>query len=307
MKSKVLASLLGICLLTAILPAKAETREFPAGKTGTGMGHRYNLGAVLSSDRPAVYYIALALPGTHLDLNANDGHGHPLAILDRGTRSALLSNFTWLKYSLSREQLEDAVNRGLAVHFTLGAKERAWKIDRNEFLALMRDADEHDDYRKAQELAAKRADEAKRKQELVRMLVATFRADSLAGFARKGTGKIDGQAFLKTRSGEVRVGAGNDILLLPATEWILTVFDSDISLTDLPEAIQTAIAMASRTTQADGSGAFEFSGLPPGLYRMQTSITWEVPGQYGGEQTGGLVTRLVDVHEGESVRAMLTR
>ena len=40
-----------------------------------------------------------------------------------------------------------------------------------------------------------------------------------APFAGTGSGRIKGSAFLKTRSGDVKLGAGNKVYLMPATAY----------------------------------------------------------------------------------------
>src|SRR5437660_1605419 len=46
-----------------------------------------------------------------------------------------------------------------------------------------------------------------------------FNEAEFTRYAGSGTSSVVGQAFLKTRGGEVRYGAGNEVVLVPATSY----------------------------------------------------------------------------------------
>jgi hypothetical protein len=46
-----------------------------------------------------------------------------------------------------------------------------------------------------------------------------FNEAEFARYADSGNGSVIGQAFLKTRGGEVRYGAGNEVVLIPVTSY----------------------------------------------------------------------------------------
>jgi len=67
-------------------------------------------------------------------------------------------------------------------------------------------------------------------------LVAFDEVDFLP-YAGTGTGKIIGQAFLKTRGGDVKYGAGNEVMLVPNTPYTSEIIDAmvDNVLMEVPD------------------------------------------------------------------------
>src|SRR5690606_1236593 len=107
-----------------------------------------------------------------------------------------------------------------------------------------------------------------------------FSAADLEPYAHAGTASIIGQAFLTTRGGDVKVGAGREVVLLPATVFVKEAM-THIDRGYRPAAYQAAraeIHKVARTTIADAEGRFEFVGVPAGDYILQTEITWQVSG-----------------------------
>lgn len=118
-------------------------------------------------------------------------------------------------------------------------------------------------------------------------------------FHQRGTGRIQGQAFAKTRGGDVKPAAGESIFLWPnctAVEaWVAAPSRTKI----------TNLGNYSKETTGDGSGNFEFEGLAPGRYHLHTLVSWEAPGRYG---TGLQVVPLdadVTVTDGQTTKAIL--
>lgn len=122
----------------------------------------------------------------------------------------------------------------------------------------------------------------------------------------KGTAKIVGQAFLKTRAGDVKYGAGNTIRLLPVNDYTTEVrrrgtIAGERILPD-PRMEQYVISAV-----ADGSGNFEFTDVPAGNWYISALITWEVPTSNGLRKTGGVAYATVTVRDGEVKKAIVTR
>jgi hypothetical protein len=128
--------------------------------------------------------------------------------------------------------------------------------------------------------------------------------------AYKGDGKstISGQAFLKTRGGDVKYGAGNQVHLNPVTSYSTEWFERGIVGNEPLEKPDDRINPYHRTTVADGFGNFAFEHLPPGQYYVACLITWEVPNLWGGglQTTGAWARAKVTVRDGESVKTIVT-
>lgn len=132
----------------------------------------------------------------------------------------------------------------------------------------------------------------------------------------KGQSSVSGQAFTKTRGGEVRYAAGNTIALFPFTPYFQEVWKLQNSRepSTILEA-NPALKNYKRETVADGAGRFKFTGVLPGKYYVSTSIIWEVPvtqyvPNYGAftsmKETGGEVSGIVTItRDGEAVEVIL--
>lgn len=129
-------------------------------------------------------------------------------------------------------------------------------------------------------------------------------------YRKSGTGVVAGQAFLKTQGGDVKVAAGEEVSLVPATPFMreaLRHFQQNIEPVEYTAAVRSEMNNVIKRTTADAQGNFEFHGVAPGSYLLQVSITWKVPSAYGIQTTGGLVVKEVEIRDGENSRVMLTR
>ncbi len=126
---------------------------------------------------------------------------------------------------------------------------------------------------------------------------------------RSGNATIRGQAFLKTRGGDVKTAAGNEVFLNPVTsysiEWYEKAFLGRMNLEPNDSRLDRYI----KTQTADGSGRFTFKNVPPGDYFVTSVIQWEVPTGYQGalEKTGGSVTKRITVNNDDDLDIVITR
>jgi len=122
-----------------------------------------------------------------------------------------------------------------------------------------------------------------------------------------GTSIITGQAFLKTRGGDVKYGAGCMVYLNPvttySTEWFTYGIIKEMSLSKADQRIDKY----HWETMADGFGNFEFKNLPTGEYYLACNITWEVPGKYNLVTTGGYAYAQAKISTGETIKVIVTR
>ena len=132
-----------------------------------------------------------------------------------------------------------------------------------------------------------------------------------AHYTGNGPCTIAGQAFLRTRGGDVRYGAGSAVTLIPDTSLlreVLRVNSTAGSRAQLDPAVQSQWTASLRMTQADGEGEFEFRNVPCGDWYAESTVTWEVPtSAYTTQAQGGRVAGFVSVTpESSPAKLMLT-
>jgi hypothetical protein len=149
---------------------------------------------------------------------------------------------------------------------------------------------------------------AKSAPAVVEPRLATFLPSEYAAYEGVGTSTITGQSFLKTRRGDVKFGAGDEIILNPvttySTEWWTKAIVGGKTLGPGDDRAKGH----TRTAVADGEGRFRFDSLPAGRYYVLSSVVWEVPSvKHPGiiEQTGGLVGLEVTTRPGQTTQAIL--
>lgn len=139
---------------------------------------------------------------------------------------------------------------------------------------------------------------------------APFNEADFSTYTYSGKSVISGQAFLKTRGGDVKYGAGNIVSLTPATAFVreaakladLSNADENTILASTPASVVPKLKSNMRQVTADGNGNFSFTGLTPGDYYVECGVFWWT-GKY---TTGAIVRKLVTVKADEHVRVVLT-
>jgi hypothetical protein len=131
-------------------------------------------------------------------------------------------------------------------------------------------------------------------------------------FRAEGTGVVEGQAFLLTQGGAVKVGAGRDVGIHPVTSYSTEGYDRWILGYETLEEGDPQAGAFTRVTTADADGRFRFEALPPGDYYIVCQINWEYANSVysGGVQTrttGGIAHARVTVEDGKTTRAVVTR
>lgn len=101
-----------------------------------------------------------------------------------------------------------------------------------------------------------------------------FDASEYAGYGGSGNATITGQAFAKTKGGDVKYAAGNTIVLNPVTTYSTEWWDRWVVRGEALEDGDPRAKPYARTTNADGEGRFKFANVPPGSYYVMTSIHW---------------------------------
>jgi hypothetical protein len=133
---------------------------------------------------------------------------------------------------------------------------------------------------------------------------AAFIESEYAPYDRAGTGAIEGQAFLKTRGGDVKTAAGNAIVIHPVTTYSTETYQRLCIGLEHLEAPDPRSSKYTRTTLGDVHGGFRFEGLPAGEYFVSSTITWEYQPGYS---TGSVAHAKVTVREGQTTKVVVTR
>jgi hypothetical protein len=130
-----------------------------------------------------------------------------------------------------------------------------------------------------------------------------FDPDEYAPFAEQGTASISGQAFLRTRGGDVKYGAGSRVTAEPLTTYSQNWLGRAGAGTRPPHP---AVRKYRRETIADAEGRFSFTNLPAGKWLVLSEVTWEVvTSRYSSSTTGGPVGAMVELGEGEEKSVVL--
>jgi hypothetical protein len=133
----------------------------------------------------------------------------------------------------------------------------------------------------------------------------SFVKEDFAQYEGKGTSAVAGQAFLTTRGGNVKYGAGRAVYLIPVTPYTAEWVQNCLSGTFGKKAtLDPRLSQYVKIAQADGEGRFQFSEIPAGNYYLACYITWEIPDQILPE--GGWVVKSVNLQEGSNIQIVLT-
>jgi hypothetical protein len=127
---------------------------------------------------------------------------------------------------------------------------------------------------------------------------------------KQGTGRIDGQAFLRRDYGRLVTAAGERVFLLPATTYTLERFDRmfggdyrayfGTSINEPPEEYYRY----RRETKVDMRGKFTFENLAPGRYIVATRVFWTEPKKFF--TVGGAIYDVVAVKADETTEAIIS-
>lgn len=133
---------------------------------------------------------------------------------------------------------------------------------------------------------------------------AAFVESEYAPYDRAGTGVIEGQAFLRTRGGDVKTCAGRDVYLNPVTTYSTEFYDRSCIGLETLEIADPRASKYRKTAIGDVHGAFRFDGLVAGDYYIASPIYWEY---MQNSVTGSVAHAKVTVREGQTTKVVVTR
>ncbi|MDR3381734.1 hypothetical protein [Cupriavidus basilensis] len=136
-----------------------------------------------------------------------------------------------------------------------------------------------------------------------------FNAAEYEALPKTGTGVVRGQVFLKTRGGDVKKGAGAQVILSPATSLSEQSYAEGYKSGKTPRASPGGGETQKywRRATADADGRFEIRDVPPGKFFVMSELTWEAPTQFGLAKQGGIIIVPVLVENGKTSDAMVTK
>ena len=122
---------------------------------------------------------------------------------------------------------------------------------------------------------------------------------------KPGHATITGQAFMRRNDGVVVYAAGSQVMLLPASSYVLEIYEASQKIYGAAKVgnLDQRLAVYTKAVQANGEGRFSFSGVPDGSYLIATQVVWMA----GDMRQGGDLTKFVTVAGGQSVDTILTR
>lgn len=133
-----------------------------------------------------------------------------------------------------------------------------------------------------------------------------YSAADFAAYEGTGNANLNGQAFLRTKGGEVRTCAGSDVLLFPGTAYTREVMSALRSGAGSLDGLDTRWRDHARKAICGADGKFQFTGLPAGSWVVAVMVTWQVPmGSYMAPQ-GGELRQTVTLKSGQTTDAVLS-
>jgi hypothetical protein len=113
-----------------------------------------------------------------------------------------------------------------------------------------------------------------------------------------GPADIKGQAFLTTVGGDVKTCAGNQVFLMPANDYDISL-DNALMKTKNVNANTNLVAQNVRVAMCDSQGNFEVSSLPSQSWIIGTEVQWGVPNEYGSiTYEGGYLKKIFNLNSG---------
>lgn len=116
---------------------------------------------------------------------------------------------------------------------------------------------------------------------------------------------IGGQAFSRTVGGDVKYGAGVTVSLFRSNKYtneIVGALNEGWRYVDADPKWMTHIMKST----ADANGNFVFKNVIPGVYYLETVLTWQYATQYGLKTTGGVIRSKISVTEEQDQKFILT-
>jgi len=136
-----------------------------------------------------------------------------------------------------------------------------------------------------------------------------FPSDEYSKLATSGKSVIKGYAFFKTKDGDIKTAAGNEVILNPVTSYSNQWYEQDYLQRNRLAEADPRLWQYTKKKTADAEGRFIFNDVPPGDYYLVATILWEIPvGYYGAiEQQRKVVAKKITVKGDDVLDVVLTK
>ena len=122
-----------------------------------------------------------------------------------------------------------------------------------------------------------------------------------------GNCNLEGQAFLKTKGGDVKTCAGEEVILMPYNAYTQELYNvTKHGNFDTASNFDPSIKNYCKVTTCDDNGDFQFKNLPSGKWLLYTRVVWEAPGGNSSGVKGGDMVKIVQTTENDTQKVYLT-
>lgn len=123
-------------------------------------------------------------------------------------------------------------------------------------------------------------------------------------YVGEGTAGLSGQAFVTEKDGKTVYAAGNEVILIPVTDYTREWYQVGVVGGKVVDRFDSQIGKYLRFTRADAAGKFEFRNAPAGQHYVATDMSWMDPA-HGIQHATACAT--VFLEEGKIAEAKVTR
>ncbi len=134
-----------------------------------------------------------------------------------------------------------------------------------------------------------------------------FRPEDWKLASETGNCRLEGQAILKTKDGDVKTCAGEEVILMPYNSYTEELYNVGkqggfSGASNFEPSIKNYL----KVTTCDIDGDFEFDNLPNGKWLLYTQVVWQIPGRDGTSVQGGDMIKIVQTIENNIQKVYLT-
>ena len=134
-----------------------------------------------------------------------------------------------------------------------------------------------------------------------------FRSEDWSLGIKTGNCNLEGQAFLKTKGGDVKTCTGEEVILMPYNAYTEELYAvAKQGNFDNASNFDPRIKNYCKVTTCDDNGDFKFENLPSGKWLLYTRVVWEVPGGNSSSVQGGDMVKIVQTAENDTQKVYLT-